>query len=271
MKKITLITLLICLVLIVGLTGFAFKLFYANDVEKLVHNYPYFDQDSKSYQLTHLRPKSWIDINSISKEAKWAIVVSEDWAFYDHNGLDLEQLKIAIAESIKQEKFVRGASTITQQVIKNTLLTSEKSLWRKFREAILSIKVEKLLSKDKILEIYLNIVELGDNIYGIGEASMHYFNKSPSLLSAREGAFLAMLLPSPVKYSISFKKKELTPFAKSVVDSILIKLRQAKVYDHDQWLINKEEKFSWEKRIDEMEKFEADYGDDEYLEYNIYE
>jgi len=264
MKKFTLITILFCSVFLIGCTFFVFAMFYANDVEKLVHNYPYFDQESKSYQLTSIKPKWWTSIDSVSKEAKWAIVVSEDWAFFEHEGLDVEQIKIAASESIKQEKFVRGASTITQQVIKNTILTSKKNLWRKFQEAILSYKVEQILSKDQILEIYLNIIELGEGLYGIGPASFHYFNKHPSQLTAREGAFLAMLLPSPIKYSISFKKKELTPFAKSIVNSILIKMRQAQVYDKDEWLRNSEQKFTWEKSSEE------DIKDDEYLEYNVY-
>ena len=284
-------------VLLIGAISFVLLMFYANDVEKLVQNYPYFDEKTKSYQFTSVRPKSWISIDSIAKEVQWAIIVSEDWAFFEHEGLDLEQIKIAATESIKQEKFVRGASTITQQIIKNTILTSKKSLWRKFQEAILSYKIEQFLSKDKILEIYLNIIELGEDLYGVGPASFHYFGKHPSKLTAREGAFLAMLLPSPVKYSVSFKKKELTPFARGIVDSILIKMRQAKVYSKLDWLKNRKKFFSWEiispEYRDSIYTVEKKYreenklllnspeinkenrinesSDEEYLEYNVYE
>jgi monofunctional biosynthetic peptidoglycan transglycosylase len=286
-----------CSVLLIGATFFVFMMFYANDVEKLVQNYPYFDKKTKSYQFTSVRPKWWISIDSVAKEVKWAIIVSEDWAFFEHEGLDVEQIKIAATESFKQEKFVRGASTITQQVIKNTILTSKKSLWRKFQEAILSYKVEQFLSKDKILEIYLNIIELGEDLYGIGPASFHYFGKHPSQLTAREGAFLAMLLPSPKKYSVSFKNKELTPFARGIVESILIKMRQAQVYSNLDWLKSRKQFYSWEmispeyrnsiydveKKYREENKLLStsaenkkensikESSDEEYLEYNVYE
>lgn len=303
MKKITLILIFFTSVSLLALAALAFKLYYANDVEVLVKNYPYYDLKDGSYKITSEMPKSWVSVDQVSEEAKWAIIVSEDWAFFDHEGLDTNQIKITIEESLKEHRFVRGASTITQQVIKNTILTSEKSLWRKFREAILAYKVEKYLSKDRILEIYINIIELGKDIYGIKNASYFYFNKAPKDLTAREGAFLAMLLPSPVKYGTSFKKKELTSFAREVVESILVKMRQAQVYSKEEWLQKRKEFFSWEivsseyrndileserlyrekeglvQRTEEANllekekiiKIDDSVSNDEYLDYKVYE
>jgi monofunctional biosynthetic peptidoglycan transglycosylase len=109
-------------------------------------------------------------------------------------------------------------------VVKNVFLSNEKTLWRKAQEAVLAVRIERQLTKARILEIYLNIAEFGEGLYGIGPASRHYFSKAPSELTAKEGAFLAMLLPSPKKYAVSFRKKALTPYAASTVRSILGKL-----------------------------------------------
>jgi monofunctional biosynthetic peptidoglycan transglycosylase len=189
LHKFSLIALLVLsmMSLLVGLSGFF--LYFQTDVEKLIGHYPYFDQIENRYKLTKIKPDHWVESKEVDYYSRWAIIVSEDWAFYDHQGFDFNQMKIALTESIKQRRLVRGASTITQQVVKNAILTPEKTLWRKFRELILAYKLEKLLTKDRILEIYLNLVELGDGVYGIKQASQHYFNKHPQNLSVREGAF----------------------------------------------------------------------------------
>lgn len=179
-------------------------------------------------------PANWVPISHVSRVAQWAILISEDAAFYSHPGYDGKQIKEAVQESIESGKLKRGASTITQQVVKNVYLSQEKSLIRKARELWLATKVEKVLGKKRILEIYLNIAEWGEGIFGIGQASRHYFQKSPSELTAKEGAFLAMLLPSPKKYSISFRKKELTRYARKTVRSILSKLVAANVLTSEQ-------------------------------------
>ena len=172
-------------------------------------------------------PENWTPLSQISKRAQEAIIVSEDWAFYQHHGYDEKQLKEAIYETIEEHKFGRGASTITQQVVKNVYLNKEKSLIRKARELWMATKIEKVLGKKRILEVYFNIAEWGEGIFGIGRASRYYFQKSPSDLSAKEGAFLAMLLPSPEKYGVSFRQHHLTPYARRIVRSILNKMVQA--------------------------------------------
>ena len=163
-------------------------------------------------------------VDQVSKIAVSAIVISEDDAFYQHNGYDFNQLVEAYKRDMEEHRFVRGGSTITQQVVKNVYLTGEKTLWRKVKELVLALRLEKQVGKRKILETYLNVAEFGEGLYGIGPASNYYFQKSPAELNAKEGAFLAMLLPSPKRYSISFRKRELSPFARSIIASILEKL-----------------------------------------------
>ena len=188
------------------------------------------DSTGKPIAEIHLlksHPKNWTSLPSVSQSAWAAIVISEDWAFFQHKGYDPTQISKAIQEDLQKGKFARGASTITQQVVKNVFLEKDKNLWRKFKEIHLAVEMERTLGKRKILEIYLNIAEWGHGIYGIRRAADFYFGKSPEQLTAKEGAFLAMLLPSPKKYNQSFRIKELTPFAKTQIQSILEKMVQA--------------------------------------------
>lgn len=173
------------------------------------------------------KPDEWTDLKNVSKTAVGAIIVSEDWAFYSHKGYDPNQIREAIRKDMEEGKFARGASTITQQVARNVFLNQKKTLLRKARELVLAVKMEEVLTKSKILEIYLNIAEWGDGIYGISKASFFYFNKPPSELTAKEGAFLAMLLPSPKRYNKSFKVKHLTEYGRKTINSILNKMTQA--------------------------------------------
>jgi monofunctional biosynthetic peptidoglycan transglycosylase len=178
-------------------------------------------------KLARTRPAGWVSLGSISKVAVGAVVVSEDWAFYQHKGYDPNQIREAVKESIEEGSLGRGASTITQQVVRNVFLTKEKSVWRKIKELYLAVRLEETVKKARILEIYFNIAEWGPGIYGIGSASQYYFKKSPSELTAKEGAFLAMLLPSPIRYGQSFRKRTLTDYASETVESILDKMTQA--------------------------------------------
>jgi monofunctional biosynthetic peptidoglycan transglycosylase len=183
-------------------------------------------------EWTKVRPSHWVDLKQVSRAAIGAVVVSEDWAFYQHPGYDLEQIKKVLEDDLSLSRGVeglsRGASTITQQMVKNVFLSRERTLVRKVKELILAVEVERRLGKAKILEVYLNIAEWGEGIYGIREAAQFYFHKSPKELSAKEGAFLAMLLPSPKRYSQSFRAKKLTHYARKTTQDILSKMRQAK-------------------------------------------
>ena len=188
-----------------------------------------------------------------------AILISEDWAFYSHPGYDESQIREAIEESIESGKLKRGASTITQQVVKNVYLSQEKSIIRKIREIWLATKIEKVLGKKRIFEIYLNIAEWGEGVFGIRDASRRYFNKSPSELSAKEGAFLAMLLPSPKKYSVSYRKKTLTRYARRIIHSILNKMVSANILTPEQ----KSEEWSLPLAFEVPEPNQDDEGNEE--------
>jgi monofunctional biosynthetic peptidoglycan transglycosylase len=198
------------------------------DVGVLRTQYPRVTYDSRtekaSVRIVKQRPVGWVDLSQISKVAWSAIVMSEDDTFWTHNGFDWNQMWNAFQANLEKHKFARGGSTITQQVIKNVYLSNEKTLLRKAKEAFLTMRIERHVSKKRILEIYLNVVEFGPGVYGIGHASHYYFKKSASQLNAKEGAFLAILLPSPKRYSVSFRNRALTPFANDAVASLLGKL-----------------------------------------------
>ncbi len=207
--------------------------------------------------VNKVKPATWVSIGSIAPEAVAAIIVSEDWAFFSHPGYDARQIKFALQEDLQAGHFARGASTITQQMIKNVFLDQDKKLWRKIKEFILAVQAEKKLGKRRILEIYLNIAEWGEGIFGIGAASQFYFHKNPSQLTAREGAFLAMLLPSPKKYSQSFRNKQLTSYARETMNSILDKMVKAQYLNETESHIAKSSTLSFEtsnERFDELGK-----------------
>jgi monofunctional biosynthetic peptidoglycan transglycosylase len=130
---------------------------------------------------------------------EWAVVVAEDANFYRHEGIDVKAIKDAITYDLEKKRFARGASTITQQTAKNLFLSREKSITRKIKELYLAKRMEQVLTKGRILELYLNIVELGPMVYGIGHSARYYFDKPASSLTPRECAFLAAMLPGPQK------------------------------------------------------------------------
>jgi monofunctional glycosyltransferase len=224
MRKFALVFL--CSIGLYYLVFLAIKAF--TDVGVLAEQYPKVIYDGKTKERTieivPRAPASWVSLGQVSSIAVAAILISEDSAFYQHQGFDWSQIRESFETNWREGRFARGGSTITQQVVKNVFLTNEKTVWRKLQEAILAVRIERQLKKRRILEVYLNIAEFGQGLYGIGPAARFYFGKSPASLSAKEGAFLAMLLPSPKKYSVSFRKKELTPYARSTVRSILAKL-----------------------------------------------
>lgn len=143
---------------------------------------------------------NWVDYDDISVNAKLAVVAAEDQNFPYHFGFDIEQIGKAINES-QQGRRLRGASTITQQVAKNLFLWSGKSFIRKGFEAYFTILMESFWSKRRILEVYLNITEMGNMIFGISAAGEKYFNRSAEKLTKEQAALIAAILPNPVKYS----------------------------------------------------------------------
>jgi monofunctional glycosyltransferase len=141
----------------------------------------------------------WTPAESIPSELKWAVIVAEDANFYRHEGIDVTAIKNAIKYDLEKQRFARGASTITQQAAKNLFLSREKTVTRKIEEIYLAKRMEQELTKGRILELYLNIAELGPMVYGIGHGARYYFDRPASTLTPRECAFLAAMLPGPQK------------------------------------------------------------------------
>ncbi|MDR7128547.1 monofunctional biosynthetic peptidoglycan transglycosylase [Algoriphagus sp. 4150] len=144
--------------------------------------------------------KDWVSFSSISKNAPQAVYASEDQKFLEHRGFDFEAMEKAW-ENNKKGRRVKGASTITQQTVKNVFLWPSRSYLRKGLEAYFTVLVELIWSKERIMEVYLNVIEMGDGIYGIEAASQVYFGKPASKLSRDQAALIAAVLPNPRRWS----------------------------------------------------------------------
>ncbi|BDG08118.1 biosynthetic peptidoglycan transglycosylase [Anaeromyxobacter paludicola] len=163
-----------------------------------------------------------------------AVTTSEDAAFWGHHGFDFDELRNAFAEGVDAGRLVRGASTISQQLAKNLFLTPERTLSRKAREALLTVALEASVPKARLLEIYFNVVEWGPGVFGIGEAARHYFDKDPRELTPKEAAFLASIIPNPVRYHMYYARGALTDAWEARVRELLLKLRAVDAIDDAQ-------------------------------------
>ena len=148
----------------------------------------------------------WVDLDRISKNTRLAMIAAEDQRFVEHNGFDLEAIEKA-REHNRRRGRLRGASTISQQVAKNLFLWPERSWFRKGLEAGYTVLIEVLWPKRRVLEVYLNIAEFGDGVYGVKAASSEFFHKSPARLSRKESALLAAVLPNPKRFHVDHPSK----------------------------------------------------------------
>jgi len=153
-------------------------------------------EDDPGDELAH----GWVPYQRISNHLKQAVIAAEDAKFMTHSGFDWEAIQEAHERNVREGEIVRGASTITQQLAKNLFLSGERAWWRKAQEAAITVMLEMVLTKRRIFEIYLNVVEWGDGVYG-AEAAAHYHFRVPALaLAPAEAARLAAMLPSPRSY-----------------------------------------------------------------------
>jgi monofunctional biosynthetic peptidoglycan transglycosylase len=141
--------------------------------------------------------QGWVPLSRISRHLVHAVLASEDQKFFGHEGVDWEAIQKSLEEDRKQRRFARGGSTITQQLAKNLFFTTHKSLLRKARELVAAHWLETDLSKARILELYLNVIEWGDGVYGAQAAAQRYYGKPASALTADEAAGLAGMIPNP--------------------------------------------------------------------------
>ena len=165
---------------------------------------------------------TWMPLDKISPYLVQAVVVSEDDKFWSHKGLDFEAIKTALEKDIRNKTWRYGGSTITQQLAKNLFLSPSKNPIRKLREVILTWRLESTLSKKRILELYLNVVEWGTDIFGAEAASERYYGKPASALSPQEAAHLAVVLPSPRRYNPLSGSDYIEERAREVLD-IMVK------------------------------------------------
>ncbi|MBU1689382.1 MAG: monofunctional biosynthetic peptidoglycan transglycosylase [Gammaproteobacteria bacterium] len=139
----------------------------------------------------------WVPYNRISNNLKRALIAAEDSKFLDHEGFDWEGIQKAYEKNLRKGKIVAGGSTISQQLAKNLFLSSRKVFWRKAEEAVITVMLEKMMSKRRILEVYLNVIEWGNGVFGAEAAARHYYKTSASNLSAEQAARLASMVPNP--------------------------------------------------------------------------
>lgn len=178
----------------------------------------------------------WISSKNVSRHVFHAIVTAEDARFYQHHGLDFEEIIKSANLNMRRGKYSRGASTITQQVVKMAFLTRKKSIIRKAREAIGALLLELIMDKTEILEWYINLAEFGDNVYGIKAASSHYFQTKPEQLTISQAAHLALVLPAPNSWSFGLRKRSLTSFGVRRYTAIINGMRKNGYITDNQWL-----------------------------------
>lgn len=159
-------------------------------------------------RLEHLQEKDekatlrhqWVNYNQISIHIKQAVIAAEDAKFIDHEGFDWEGIEKAYEKNKRRKKIVAGGSTISQQLAKNLFLSNQRTPWRKIEETVITLMLETILSKQRILEIYLNVIEWGNNVYGIEAASQRYFSAHAKELNSFQSAKLASMIPNPKYY-----------------------------------------------------------------------
>ncbi|MGO8971590.1 MAG: transglycosylase domain-containing protein [Myxococcaceae bacterium] len=169
---------------------------------------------------------SFVSFEELPRYVGRAITTSEDAGFWYHPGFDFDELKESLIDAAEGSR-VRGASTLTQQLAKNLFLSRERTYARKVREALFTLALEAALPKSRLLEIYLNIIEWGPNLYGIGEASRHYFGVPARNLSIQQAVFLATIIPNPVKYHALFERGALTGSWERRTRDLISKMRGA--------------------------------------------
>ena len=181
--------------------------------ERFTHEFShriYLPDGKLSEETTGPGTANWTDLDRISPYMQVAVLTTEDGAFMHHRGFNHAAIRSSLVANLKSRSFVRGASTITMQLAKNLFLQREKTLSRKLEEMILTDYLEQIFRKDDMMELYLNIIEFGPNVYGVAQAAEHYFGRKPDELNLAECLFLSSIMPSPVRYHRIFEKGQVS-------------------------------------------------------------
>jgi monofunctional glycosyltransferase len=166
--------------------------------------------------------KKWVPLSRISPYLIKAVLIAEDDKFWSHHGFDVDAIQKAMEKNIERGAFKSGGSTISQQLAKNLYLTPAKNPLRKVKEALITWRIERTLSKRRILELYLNVAEWGEGIFGIEAASLHYYGTSAALLNPEQSARLAVVLPNPRRFRANGESRYIAMRAKVIYD-IMVK------------------------------------------------
>ncbi len=169
--------------------------------------------------------QAWVPYDQISESLKRAIVVAEDSKFIEHEGFDWEAIEKAKEKNRRKGKVVAGGSTISQQLAKNLFLSASRTPWRKGEEALITVMIEQVMDKRRILEIYLNVIEWGDGVFGAEAAARHYYGRSAAKLGPENAAWLAAIVPNPRLYD----RNRNTPFIQRKSATILARMPAAEL------------------------------------------
>ena len=186
--------------------------------------------DASLERLRQKRPEAklkhqWVPYDRISAHLKRAVVVAEDAKFADHEGFDWEAIEKALENNKAKGKVVAGGSTISQQLAKNLFLSGSRTPWRKGQEAIITVMIEQAMDKRRILEVYLNVIEWGDGVFGAEAAARHYFGTSAAGLGPEASARLAAMVPNPRFYD----RNRATPWLQRKTRMILARMPAAEL------------------------------------------
>jgi monofunctional biosynthetic peptidoglycan transglycosylase len=201
---------------------------------------------------------SWVPLSRISPYVVKAVIIAEDDKFWSHEGFDFEAMQKALEKDIKKKTFKAGGSTISQQLAKNLYLSPAKNPIRKIKEAILTWRIERQLSKRRIMELYLNVAEWGDGMFGIGAAARRYYGKSAGSLGAREAAELAAALPNPRRFNPDINSRYATSRAERIYQ---IMVRRGIVIEEYNEVIDQQSVAGEEKKDETNEPVENPAGD----------
>ncbi len=222
-----------CYALLFALSALALVQFWF-----LIHVWYWVDHDPGATAFMHARlermrekdpratlQQQWVTYHRIAGNLKRAIVAAEDAKFLDHEGFDWEGIQKAYEKNRKKGKIVSGGSTISQQLAKNLFLSGERTWWRKAQEAVITVMIETIMSKRRILEIYLNVIEWGNGVFGAEAAAHYHFKTSAANLSAEQAAQLAAMVPSPRRYGRGSE----TPYLQKRKEIILSRMNSVSV------------------------------------------
>lgn len=227
------------LAVFLGAAGFAVFYMVYPDLSKLKKENPgttalmeYREKEWKAKGKKVRIRHRWVGLKQVSPYVMKAVLIAEDDKFWAHKGFDFDAIQKAVEKDLKEGKFKFGGSTVSQQLVKNLYLTPAKNPVRKIKEAIITWRLERTLTKQRILELYLNVVEWGEGRFGIWAAAEGHFGKAPSQLTAEESATLAAVLPNPRKFRTDGSSRYVQRRARVIYD-IMVR-RGIVVPDYDE-------------------------------------